>query len=92
MHTDPNNGQAGRVEVWYDGCPVADLTDSSGTTQDLGKAPIGRLQLGDNTTGKTFDIAFDDVAADTQFIGSQPASCTTPSTSLVRAARVATTA
>src|SRR5215204_1737921 len=77
VHTDPNNGLAGRVEVWYDGSPVADLTDSSTTTQNFGTAPIGRLQLGENATGKTFDIAFDDVVADVQKIGSSSASSTT---------------
>ncbi|HJW75180.1 MAG TPA: hypothetical protein VJ787_05865 [Thermoleophilia bacterium] len=27
-----------------------------------------RLQLGENSTGRTFDVAFDDVAASTQFV------------------------
>jgi hypothetical protein len=63
-HTEPS---AGQVEVWYDGTPVAELS----RTEDLGAAPIGRLQLGENSADRTFDIAFDDVAADTLFIESE---------------------
>ena len=66
-HAEPS---AGQVEVWYDGTPVAELS----RTEDLGTAPIGRLQLGDNSADRTFDIAFDDVVADTLFIEAEPAS------------------
>jgi len=34
----------------------------------LGSTPIGNLQLGDNSTSRTFDVAFDDVAASTQYV------------------------
>ena len=61
------NGAAGQVEVWYDGVR---LDDMSKTQQNFGTDPIGRLQLGENASGKTFDIAFDDVAADVQKISS----------------------
>ena len=61
------NGAAGQVEVWYDGVRLDDL---SKTQQNFGTDPIGRLQLGENAAGKTFDIAFDDVAADVQKISS----------------------
>ena len=57
-HAEPS---AGQVEDWYDGTLVAELS----RTEDLGTAPIGRLQLGDNSAERTFDIAFDDVVADT---------------------------
>ena len=58
---DPNNAANGQIEVWLDGQPVNDLTMS----RDLGTAPVRRLQLGENATGRTYDIAFDDAAADT---------------------------
>jgi hypothetical protein len=37
-------------------------TDAFGTT------PIGRVQLGENTPGLTYDIALDDVTVSTAFI------------------------
>ncbi|MDX6720297.1 MAG: large repetitive protein [Solirubrobacteraceae bacterium] len=57
-------GAASAVEVYYDGAQVSELTriDSLGTT------PIGRLQFGEVTSGRTYDIAFDDVALDTSFV------------------------
>jgi Big-like domain-containing protein/fibronectin type III domain protein/calcineurin-like phosphoesterase family protein len=58
------NGTSGQTSVWLDGTPVAALT----MTQSLGTAPIGYLQLGDTSTGKTFDVAFDDVQADPMFL------------------------
>jgi hypothetical protein len=33
---------------------------------NLGTDPIGRFQLGENSTGRTFDVRFDDVLLDTQ--------------------------
>jgi hypothetical protein len=48
---------AGQIEVWYDGAPVTALT----RTEAFGTNPIGILQLGENTSGLTYDIAFDDV-------------------------------
>ena len=50
---------ASQIEVWYDGVPVSSLT----RTDALGGNPIGRLQLGENTSGLTYDIVFDDVTA-----------------------------
>lgn len=57
-------GGAGQTELWLDGTKVADLT----RTESLGTALIGTLQLGDNSTGKTYDVVLDDVAAGTTFI------------------------
>jgi len=56
-------GTSSTVEVWLDGGPVAALTK----TENLGTTPIGRVQLGDNTV-HTYDVYFDDVAADTAHI------------------------
>ena len=44
--------------MWLDGSPVSDLN----TTQSLGSNPIGRVQTGNNQTGRTYDVALDDVA------------------------------
>jgi chitodextrinase len=59
------NGTASAVEVWLDGVQVTALTQPD----SLGVSPIGRMELGDPSTGRTFDVAFDDVLVDTDFIG-----------------------
>jgi chitodextrinase len=53
------NSPGGDVDVWLDGTPVAGLTNLS---QDTGTNAVAKVQLGENTTGRTFDVAFDDVA------------------------------
>jgi hypothetical protein len=45
------------VEAWLNGAPVAALT----RTQSLRSAAVARLQMGDISSGRTFDLAFDDV-------------------------------
>ena len=55
------NQGAGAVEVWYDGALVPQLSFA----QTLGASQIGRIELGDPSSGRTFDIAFDDVRLDT---------------------------
>jgi hypothetical protein len=57
---------AGQIEVWYDGAPVTALT----RIEAFGTNPIGVLQLGENTPGLTYDVAFDDIAASTEFLDS----------------------
>jgi Fibronectin type III domain len=52
-------GAASQVETWLDDQPVADLTK----TESLGTTPVGRLQVGENISGRAYDVAFDDVAA-----------------------------
>jgi hypothetical protein len=52
------NGAASSVDVSLDGATVADLALSG---QNFGANPITSLQLGETTTGRTYDIAFDDV-------------------------------
>jgi N-acetylneuraminic acid mutarotase len=54
------NGAAGTVEVWLDGAKVNDLT----RTMNLGTTAIGHVQIGDSAAKRTYDVAFDDVAAD----------------------------
>lgn len=51
---------AAQTEVWLDGVKLADLS----RTETLGAVPMDKLQLGDNSTGKVYDVAFDDVVID----------------------------
>jgi len=75
------NGASSSTEVWLDGNTVASLTQSG---IDLGTAPVGRLELGDPSTARTFDVAFDEVAYDRELIGDLLAP--TPPTNLVASA------
>ncbi len=54
-----------RVDVLLDGSEIAAL---SGPTT-LGTAPIGRLELGESATSRTYSVAFDNVVANTTFSG-----------------------
>ncbi len=67
-------GTSSQVQVWYNGSPVSALT----CTDSLGTNPVGRIQLGENTSGLTYDVAFDDVAAALSYIGSSPTPMPTP--------------
>ena len=67
-------GASSQVQVWLNGAPVSALSQ----TEDFGTtASIGRLQLGENAA-RTFDFAFDDIVADTSFIGTTPTPTATP--------------
>ena len=55
---------ASQVEVWYNDVLVITRTEPLSTN------PIGILQLGENTTGLTYNIAFDDIVASLSLIGS----------------------
>lgn len=57
-------GASSETQVWLDGALVGALTK----THDLGTAPVGRVQLGENSSGRTYDVAFDDVGVNTAFI------------------------
>ena len=67
------NGTNSQTEVWVDGAPVPELSQSG---VDLGTTPIGRLELGDPATTKTYDVFYDDVKASGTFI---PTDYTAPS-------------
>lgn len=60
------NGAASETEVWFDGARVNGL---SGTC-NLDTNPIGRIEIGESGTGRIYDVAFDDVAVDSDFIAS----------------------
>jgi hypothetical protein len=64
------NGTASQTEVWYDGVRIPALS----RTENLGTAAIGRVQLGEGGTGKTYDVAFDDVVVDRNCISACGAS------------------
>jgi chitodextrinase len=49
------NGTSSLVEVWLDGTRVINKTAES-----LGTTAVGRIYIGEPSTGKTFDYAFDD--------------------------------
>jgi chitodextrinase len=49
------------AEVWLDGVKVDALTK----TDTFGVSPVGRIQLGENSTGRTYDIAYDNVQVTT---------------------------
>jgi len=70
IHIDSAGGP-GLVEVWLDGTKIQSQSET------LGNAPITRIQLGDSTTGHTFDIAFDNVMAAPFYIN--PGDVTPPS-------------
>jgi hypothetical protein len=55
------NDASSTVEVWLDGSRVAALS----RTDSLGTNAVGRIQLGENLSNRTYDIVFDDVAVDT---------------------------
>jgi hypothetical protein len=61
---------ASQIEVWYNDAPVSALTRADA----FGTNPIGRIQLGENTTGLTYDIAFDDAVASLGYVGTTLAS------------------
>jgi hypothetical protein len=52
------NGASSATEVWLDDSPIAMLSQSG---INLGTNPVGRLELGDPSAMRTFDVAFDDV-------------------------------
>jgi hypothetical protein len=62
------SGPASQTEVWLDGVRIDDLSNN----EPLGTALIGRVQLGDNSGGRNFDVFLDDVVIDTSPIDMTP--------------------
>ncbi len=50
------------AELWLDDVPVVSAPES------LGSNSLGRLELGETATGRTFDVVFDDPVVDTAFV------------------------
>jgi hypothetical protein len=63
---------SGRLEVWLDGQPVEDLSKSV----DLGAQPITELVLGEAAKNRVYQVLFDNVAVDVNFI--KPVIVSTP--------------
>jgi hypothetical protein len=58
-------GTSGATEVWLDGV----LVNAFSLTPNLGTTPIGRLQIGEVQSGRTYNVVFDDAVFNTQPIG-----------------------
>jgi hypothetical protein len=67
------NGASSREDVWLDGTVMPALS----RPDTLGSTPVGRIDLGDHVSRRTFDVAFDDVALDPSFIDTAPPSVPT---------------
>ena len=50
-------GANGHVQISLDGVPVAGLD----RVESMGTSPVGRVEVGNRPTGKTYDLAIDDV-------------------------------
>lgn len=62
-------GTTGVVEVWLDGAAVPELTSPVVNT---GSVAVGGMQIGETTTGRTYDVVFDDAAFGTSRLGPAP--------------------
>ena len=58
-------GTGGGTTVWVDGTQVPELS----VTQSLGTTPMRRIQVGESSSGRTYDLAVDDVVVAASFIG-----------------------
>jgi hypothetical protein len=64
------NGLNSETEIWLDGVRI----DALSKTESLGSAQIGRIQVGDNSTGRSYDVAVDNVVVDINPIDMTPPS------------------
>ena len=64
MRIDTNPGGPVTISAALDGTPVT-FSTPVGAAETLGTALIGRLTLGDDVAGRTYDVALDDVTLDT---------------------------
>jgi hypothetical protein len=62
------NGSNGQTETWFDGVRI----DALSKTESLGSTPVRRVQMGENSTGRIYNIAFDNVIVDTSLINMTP--------------------
>ena len=62
------NGTASQTEVWLDGMRIDELSKP----ESLSTTPIRRVQIGDNSTGRTYNILFDNVTVHTSLINMTP--------------------
>lgn len=60
------NGAASTLEVWLDGVRVDAL---SSTAANLGATAMGRMQIGEVQSGRTYNVVYDDASFGTQRLG-----------------------
>jgi chitodextrinase len=83
LETHVRTGPDGFVEVWYDGIRIHQ------SFQNFGANQATAIQLGENSTGRIFDVRFDEVVADTAAIDAPPD--TTPPETTITSAPPSTT-
>jgi hypothetical protein len=64
------NGGSGQTETWFDGVRV----DALSKAESLSSTLVRRIQIGENATGRTYDVAFDNVTVNTNLINMTPPS------------------
>ena len=62
------DGVSGQQDVWLDGGKVSSLS----RIENLGAAPIDRVDLGETATGRTFNMVIDDIRTATTLIDTHP--------------------
>ena len=62
------NGTESQTEVWLDGVYIDDLSN----IESLSTTPVRRVQIGENATGRTYNILFDNVTVHTSLINMTP--------------------
>jgi hypothetical protein len=62
------NGAESQTEVWLDGVRIDELSK----TESLSTTPVRRVQIGENATGRTYNILFDNVTVHTSLINMTP--------------------
>jgi outer membrane biosynthesis protein TonB len=58
------NGASSATEVWLDGVRIDDLS----VTTNLGSTPVGRFQIGEVQSGRTYNVVFDNTVFNDQRI------------------------
>jgi hypothetical protein len=62
------NGTESQTEVWLDGVYIDDLSN----IESLSTTPVRRVQMGENSSGRTYNILFDNVTVHTSLINMTP--------------------
>lgn len=57
------SGGSSTVQLWLDGALIAELSPTS-----MGSTGIGRVEIGNRASGKSYSVRYDDVVVDTAFI------------------------
>ena len=62
------DGTNSQTETWLNGIKI----DALSKTESLSTTPVRRLQVGENSTGRIYDVAFDNVTVNSSFINMTP--------------------